>query len=90
MIMFIILAIFALLLLILFILNGGMYYEDLFDGIRYMDIYEPKCGDKKGKYVINLIYFKNDKKYVRLYSIENRDFKDLSVKELVKDYVKVK
>lgn len=88
--MFIILAIFVLLLLILFILNGGMYYEDLFDGIRYMDIYEPKGGDKKGKYVINLIYFKNDKKYVRLYSIENRDFKELSVKELVKDYVKVK
>lgn len=88
--MFIILAIFVLLLLILFILNGGMYYEDLFDGIRYMDIYEPKCEDKKGKYVINLIYFKNDKKYVRLYSIENRDFKELSVKELVKDYVKVK
>ena len=88
--MFIILAIFALLLLILFILNGGMYYEGMFDGIRYMDIYEPKFGDKKGKYVINLIYSRNNKKYVRLYSIENRDFKELSVKELVKDYVKVK
>lgn len=47
-------------------------------------------GDKKGKYVINFIYFRNDKKYVRLYSIENRDFKELSVDELVKDYVKVK
>lgn len=88
MIMFIILAIFALLLLILFILQC-MDDDGMFDGIRYMDIYEPKCG-KKGKYVINLIYFKDDKKYVRLYSIENRDFKELSVDELVKDYVKVK
>lgn len=89
MIMFIILAIFALLLLILFILQC-MDDDGMFDGIRYMDIYEPKCGDKKGKYVINLIYFKDDKKYVRLYSIENMDFKELSVDELVKDYVKVK
>lgn len=88
MIMFIILAIFALLLLILFILQF-MDDDGMFDGIRYMDIYEPKSGDKRGKYVINLIYFRNDKKYVRLYSIENRDFKELSVYELVKDYVKV-
>lgn len=54
------------------------------------DIYEPRYVDRKGKYVINLIYFKDNKKYVRLYSKENMDFKELSVNELIKDYVKVK
>lgn len=87
--MFVILAIFAFLLFILFIL---MYMDDdgIFDGIKYGDIYEPRYVDRKGKYVINLIYFKDNKKYVRLYSKENMDFKELSVNELIKDYVKVK